>query len=238
MSLESQVDDIQTKLDAISERFKVHEQSARNLIDTDRESILSCLQSGIHSVQTVFESLEDDQNTGMNSEDQLLTPMNYISIETPKIPGAFVTELESLDAGLAVVVPLKERCALISTCFTELAKLADKQLDDAMEIQLAAMDVEAELDRLKIELDQTTENAQSEVSATHKSLETKRLEHDSAQSQLATIEADLRVVENKASENKTQRKVAKFVSIPSSLHLSQAKPMELTTHRSNLALWQ
>lgn len=241
MSLETQVDDIETKLNALTGRYKAQGQTAQNLIDIDQDSVLTCLQNGIHSVQAVFESPKDDQDVTINPEDQLSISLNYVSIETPKVPGAFVTELHSLEASLVPnsrrAIALRERCTQISTCFTELAKSADKQLDDIMDIQLAATDVEAELDRLKAELDETTENAQRAVTATHGSLERKKTENEGAQRRLTTVEADLRAVENKANDNKMHRTVAKAVRTLVLLHPSQMKTMKLTTCGSNLALW-
>ena len=83
-----------------------------------------------------------------------------------------------------------------------------------MELQLAATDIEDGLDRLKAGLDETTESAQAAVTTTRKSLDRKITDKAKAQSRLTTVEAELRSVENTASENKTHRKEAKFVSIP------------------------
>ena len=211
MSPESQIDDIETKLNALSESYRARGQSARNLIDIDQSSILDCLKNGVQSVQTVLASLEDVQDINISTEDSLSISLDYVTIDVPKVPGAFVTEISSPDPRNTVV--LGERCTQISTCFTKLSDSADKQLEDIMEIKLAATDIEAELDRLKAGLDETTEIAQTAVTTTRESLERKKTEKVQAQSRLTTVEAELRAVENKASENKTHRKVAKFVSI-------------------------
>ena len=212
MSSDSQIKDIETKLNALSERYEAQGQSAQDLIDIDQNSILSCLQDGVQSIQTILETLKDAQNIDISVEEHLSISLNYVTIDTPKVPGAFVTE--DLIPNSRTTVALGERCTEISACFTKLSNSADKQLEDIMEIQLAATDIEAELDRLKAGLDETTESAQRAVTMTRESLERKKTEKKNAQSRLTNVEAELRAVEDKASENKTQRKVAKFVGTP------------------------
>ena len=212
MSPESQIDEIETELKALSERYKAQGQNARDLIDIDQSSILNCLQNGVRSVQTTLESLKNGQDINISTEENLSITLDYVTIDAPKVPGAFVTEISIPNPRNTVA--LGERCTQISTCFTKLSNSADKQLKDIMEIQLAATDIEDELDRLKAGLDETTESAQAAVTTTRESLERKKTEKAKAQSRLTTVEAELRSVENKASENKTHRKVAKFVSIP------------------------
>ena len=209
---ESQIDDIETKLNALSERYKAQGQSARNLIDIDQSNILNCLQNGVQSVETILESLKNVQDINISTEENLSISLDYVTIDAPEVPGAFVTEISVPNPRYTVA--LGERCTQISTCFTKLSNSADKQLEDIMEIQLAATDIEAELDRLKAGLDETTESAQTAVTTTRESLERKKTEKENAQSRLTTVEAELRAVENKASENKTHRKVARFVSVP------------------------
>ena len=212
MSPERQIDDIETKLNALSERYKAQGRSAQSLIDIDQSSILNCLQDGVQSVQIILKSLKDVQGINIGPEEHLSISLDYVTIDTPEVPGAFVTEI--LIPNPKNTIALGECCTQISTCFRKLSKSADKQLEDIMEIQLAATDIEAELDRLKAGLDETTESAQRAVTTTRKSLERKKTEKEDAQSRLTTVEAELRAVENKASENKTHRKVAKFVGIP------------------------
>ena len=250
MSSDSQIKDIETKLNALSERYKAQRQSAQDLIDIDQDNILICLQDGVESVQTILNSLEDAQDIIISAEEDLLISFDYVTYDTPNIPGAFVTEdlipiprttvalgdedlLTSFeDATIDTpkiprawvteypvsesrnTVALGKRCTQISACFTRLSNLADKQLEDIMEIQLAAMDIEDELDRLKAGLDETTESAQMAVITTRENLDRKKTEKKNAQSRLTTVEAELRAVENKASENKTHRQVAKFVGFP------------------------
>ncbi|KAK0507890.1 hypothetical protein JMJ35_009779 [Cladonia borealis] len=212
MSPESQIDEIETELKALSQRYKAQGQNARDLIDIDQSSILNCLQNGVRSVQTTLESLKNGQDINISTEEDLSITLDYVTIDAPKVPGAFVTEISIPNPRNTVA--LGERCTQISNCFTKLSNSADKQLKDIMEIQLAATDIEDELDRLKAGLDETTESAQAAVTTTRESLERKKTEKAKAQSRLTTVEAELRSVENKASENKTHRKVAKFVSIP------------------------
>ena len=239
MSSDSQIKDIERKLNAISERYKAQGQSAQDLIDIDQSSILSCLQDSVQSVQTILKSLQDAQDIDISAEEHLSISIDYVTIDTPKVPGAFVTEeliptpretvervsidtpnipgawvTDDLIPNPMNTVALGERCTEIGACFTKLSNSADKQLEDIMEIQLAATDIEAELDRLKAGLDETTESAQMAVITTRESLERKKKEKKNAQSRLTTVEAELRAVENKASENKTHRKVAKFVRVP------------------------
>lgn len=259
MSSDSQIEDIETKLNALSERYKAQGQSAQDLIDIDQSSILSCLQDGVQSVQTILETLKDAQDVDISAEEHLSISLDYVTIDTPKVPAAFVTEdlipiprstvalgehvtidtpkvpgawvTEDLIPNSRNKVALGERCTQISACFTKLSNSADKQLEDIMEIQLAATDIEAELDRLKAGLDETTESAQRAVTTTRESLERKKTEKKKAQSRLTTVEAELRAVENKASENKTHRKVAKFVRIPCLPVLRLSRCSELTIHR-------
>ena len=239
MSSDSQIEDIERKLNALSERYKAQRQSAQDLIDIDQSSILSCLQDSVQSVQTILKSLQDAQDIDISAEEHLSISIDYVTIDTPKVPGAFVTEeliptpretvervsidtpnipgawvTDDLIPNPRNTVALGERCTQISACFTKLSNSADKQLEDIMEIQLAATDIEAELDRLKAGLDETTESAQMAVITTRESLERKKTEKKNAQSRLTTVEAELRAVENKANENKTHRKVAKFVRVP------------------------
>ena len=212
MSPESQIDEIETEMKALSERYKAQGQNARDLIGIDQSSILNCLQNGVRSVQATLESLKNGQDINISTEENLSITLDYVTIDVPKVPGAFVTEISIPNPRNTVA--LGERCTQISTCFTKLSNSADKQLKDIMEIKLAATDIEDELDRLKAGLDETTESAQAAVTMTRESLERKKTEKAKAQSRLTTVEAELRSVENKASENKTHRKVAKFVSIP------------------------
>ena len=255
MASDSKIKNIETKLNALSDRYKAQRQSAQDLIEIDQDNILICLQDGVESVQTILKSLEDAQDINISAEEDLLISFDYVTDDTPNIPGAFVTEdlipisrttvalgdedlLRSFeDATIDTpkvpgawvteypvpesrnTVALGKRCTQISACFTKLSNLADKQLEDIMEIQLAALDTEDELDRLKAELDETTESAQMAVITTRENLELKRTEKKNAQSRLTTVEAELRAVETKASENKTHRQVAKFVGLPSLLVL-------------------
>lgn len=242
MSSDSRIDDIETKLNALSERYRAQGQSTQDLIDIDQSNILSCLQDGVQCVQTILKSLQNAQDIDISAEEHLSISIDYVTIDTPKVPGAFVTEelisipgetvalgehvtidtpnvpgawvAEDLILNSRNTVALGERCTQISTCFTKLSNSADKQLEDIMEIQLAATDIEAELDRLKAGLDETTESVQMAVITTRENLERKKTEKTNAQSRLTTVEAELRAVENRASENKTHRKVAKFVGIP------------------------
>ena len=212
MSSQSQIDQLETELEALSERYKAQGQKARDVIDIDQSSILNCLQNGVRSIQTTLESLQNGQDINISTEEELSITLDYVTIDVPKVPGAFVTEISMSNPRNTIA--LGERCSQISTCFTKLSNSADKQLNDIMEIQLAATDIEDELDRLKAGLDETTESAQAAVTTTRESLQRKNTEKAKAQSRLTTVEAELRSVENKASENKTHRKVAKFVSIP------------------------
>ena len=214
MATSIQIDNLERKLNQLSERCKEQENTARGLIEYDQSEILIYLRDGVQSVQAIIRDLGKAQDLTIGPEDHLSLSLDYISIEEPKIPGAFIVEVEvktGVVSHAETSLKIVERCTEISSSFTKLAISADKQLEDIMSIQLKVTDFDAELDRLQDELVATTRRARNDTTQTQESLKAKKTEREGRQSRLSAITIDLRDVEEKMSDNKTQRKVAKVV---------------------------
>ena len=226
MSTKTEVDTLERKFNQLSKRYTQREKSAQDLIEADQSDILSCLRDGLTLVQAAIEDISGPQNRTIEPEDDLLISLDFVSIEHPRMPGSFITELEVPDGSIVPctrdIVVLRERCAEINESFTKLAVSADRQLEDVMEMQLAATEFQDELERLQEEVDETTKSAQSAVMHTQESLNSKKVEKEGAQSRLSTVASELNGVEEEISDNKDHRKIVKVVRLHFSISITEA----------------
>ena len=226
MSTKIEVDTLERNLNQLSKRYSQQEKSAKDLIEADQSDILSCLRDGLTSVLAVIQDIRGPQNRPIKPEGNLLIPLDFVSIEQRRMPGSFPKELEVPGGNVILctedIVVLRERCAEINESFTKLAASADRQLEDVMEMQLAATEFEVELDRLQEEVDETTNSAQSAVTHTQESLNTKKVEKEGAQSRLSTVASELNGVEEEISDNKDHRKIVKAVRLHFSISITEA----------------
>lgn len=225
MSTKTEVDTLERNFNQLSKRYSQQEKSAKDLIEADQSDILSCLRDGLTSVQAAIQDIRGPQNRPIKPEGNLLIPLDFVSIEQRRMPGSFPTELEVPGGNVILctedIVILRERCAEINESFTKLAASADRQLEDVMEMQLAATEFEVELDRLQEEVDETTNSAQSAVTHTQESLNTKKVEKEGAQSRLSTVASELNGVEEEISDNKDHRKIVKVVRLHFSISITE-----------------
>ena len=215
MSTKVKVDNLERKLNQLSKQYIQQQKSAKDLIEADQSDILSCLRDGVTSVRATIQDIRAPQNRTIEAEVDLLITFDFDAIDHPKMPGAFITELEIPDESIITrprdLIALRERCTEINKSFTKLATSADRQLEDVMEIQLAVTTFEDELDSLQEEVNSTMTSAQSAVASTQESLKVKMVKKEGAQSRLSTVASELSGVEEEISDNKDHRKIAKVV---------------------------
>ena len=201
MSLDSQIDNIQTGIQDVRTKLSIHAKTAEVTISKDHADIASSLRQSVEAVESTYKQIEH-----LGQQDDLLildAADEYCSYVDP-----FADENSPLAESKALIARSYDN---LSEHFNRLASLADDAPEHVMSLNRELADLEAQIERLKAKLDLTSKRAQVDIESARAKLAIGRLDRTDAEKKLREASAEVAALNARKQDNQDNRQLLRAV---------------------------
>jgi len=200
MTLKEEIDEIETKLESVSQKLDELGERAKRTIDSDQTRIFKSLHAGVASIQTTISYLENCRH-----EHGAHVSVDYSAIGD---------DVQTADAKREIpAIVVRGRAGEMKTRFTKLREASVVGLEHVESINGECHELDIEVDRIRVELKTLISKVSLKISQEGESIEGKKEDQDEAEDSRAQCAKELRELEVKIEEAEKNCSIMLEVSV-------------------------